>query len=180
MRELLGLSLLICLCTHAHGVPNHTLELFIKDIIVTWKLISPTIIVDGDFPEVCRSQHWVLCLESDTDNEELVDNLEVLHRDRKQDGIIFAGLGQKELLQQLNNSIPTIFASNCPVFMPTRYSRSINLRLDSNVIFFEEKVLAKYALVDIFAVKGGSPILLSLANWTTLNGILDTRKTLWT
>ena len=39
---------------------------FIRDVISTFKLHSPTIIFDGDeeAPEICYSNQWVLCLPS--------------------------------------------------------------------------------------------------------------------
>ena len=148
-----------------------TASLFIEDIIVTWKLLSPTIVVHGDnLLQACTTRPWVLCLASDMGSDELATHLEVLHQGRKHDGIIFAVEGIQELLQKLDLLAPTIFRSNYPVFMPKGYSEELNLRLDSNVIFFEEKVAAGYALVDIFAVKGGSPIELGFVNWTLKNG----------
>ena len=169
--RLLRLFLLLCICSCGHGA-NQTLEQFIGDIISTWKLLSPTIVVDENLLELCRTHQWVLCLVSDNenDNEELARHLEVIHRGRKQDGIIFANEGQKELLQQLDILVPSIFRSNNPVFMPIGYSEDINLTLDSNIMFFEKKVGTQYALVDIFAVKGGSSIELGLANWNMMNG----------
>ena len=175
MCELFRLFLLVSICSCGYGA-NHTFELFIEDIIVTWKLISPTIVVDENLLQACRTLPWVLCLADDNDNNELVEHLGVMHQGRKHDGIIFANEGQKELLQQLNILAPKIFRSKYPIFMPIGYSKDLKLRLDSNIIFFEEKVPEQYSLVDIFAVKGGTPIELKLANWTTLNGFKFVRS----
>ena len=99
MCELFRLFLLVSICSCGYGA-NHTFELFIEDIIVTWKLISPTIVVDENLLEACRTLPWVLCLAGDTN--ELAEHLDVMHHGRKHDAIIIANKGQKKLLQQLN------------------------------------------------------------------------------
>ena len=38
---------------------------FISDLILTFRLISPTIIYHGDAPELCFTTPWVLCLHQD-------------------------------------------------------------------------------------------------------------------
>ena len=41
-------------------------EKFLDDIIATWKLLSPTIIVqDDNLPDMCMTHAWVLCLKND-------------------------------------------------------------------------------------------------------------------
>ena len=128
MREPPGLFLLLCICSCG---ANATLELFIEDLIVTWKLLSPTIVVDENLLQLCRTRPWVLCLSSDMDDKELAKHLEVMYRERKQDAIIFADEGQKEILQQLDILVPAIFRSNYPIFLPIGHSEDLNLRLDS-------------------------------------------------
>ena len=146
------------------------MEQFIGDIISTWKLLSPTIVVDENLLELCRTHQWVLCLVSD--NEELARHLEVIHQGRKQDGIIFANEGQKELLPELDILAPSIFRSNYPIFMPIGYSVDINLRLDSNIIFFEEGSHGEYELHDIYGVKQGPTIMNTLGYWNNKSGII--------
>ena len=38
---------------------------FISDLILTFRLISPTIIYHGEAPELCFTTPWVLCLHQD-------------------------------------------------------------------------------------------------------------------
>ena len=38
---------------------------FISDLILSFSLTSPTIIYDGDAPEICFTTPWVLCLHQD-------------------------------------------------------------------------------------------------------------------
>ena len=163
------LFLLLCISSCGHGA-NQTLEQFVGDIISTWKLLSPTIVVDENLLELCRTHQWVLCLVSD--NEELARHLEVIHQGRKQDGIIFANEGQKELLPELDILAPSIFRSNYPIFMPIGYSVDINLRLDSNIIFFEEGSHGEYELHDIYEVKQGPTIMNTLGYWNNKSGII--------
>ena len=137
MSQPLRLFLLLCICSSSHGA-NHTLEMFIKDIIVTWKLLSPTLIVDENMLEVCKTLPWVLCLGTNLDNIELSQHLEVMHKVSKHDGIIIATDGEGELLQHLDIAAHSIFRSNHPIFMPIGNSEKLNLRLDSNIMFFEE------------------------------------------
>ena len=157
------------MCSCGNGSKN-TLELFIEDIIVTWKLLLPTIVVDETMVQLCKSLPRALCLVNNNDLAGLSAHFEVLHKSRKQDGIIFVSDGQSELLQQLDTGIPAIFRSNYPIFMPLGNSDDIKLRLDSNIMFFKEENEAWYSLVDMFSVKGGLPIKLEFAKWTTMNG----------
>ena len=88
--------------------------------------------------------------------------------------MVFCSLGMtaKKTLMQLVRNVPSIFTSACPVFMPIEYVDLIDLRLDSNIIFFESKTPTGYNLVDIFAVKGQTPITLELGEWDLKNGII--------
>ena len=114
---------------------------------------------------------------------------------RKHDALIFlGGGGQRELVTQLDkrpaikspddpddqpgafawndmSETPTIFTTDSPVFMPIEYADAIKLRLDTNIIFFEEEVPGNYKLVDMFAVKSGPPITLNLGKWHLGHGI---------
>ena len=46
----------------------------------------------------------------------------------------------------------------------------MKLRLNSNIIFYEE-VDSKYILFDIFAVNGGPPIVLEFGTWVRGDGM---------
>ena len=72
-RGLLGLFLLLWLDRGVHG--EELLDSFIRDVVSTFRLTSPTIIYDGDkeAPEICYTNQWVLCLPSkqlDSNQEE--------------------------------------------------------------------------------------------------------------
>ena len=64
IRRLLGLFLLLWMVTkRANG--EETISSFIRDIMTTFKLNSPTIIYDSDeAPDICFTDQWVLCLSS--------------------------------------------------------------------------------------------------------------------
>ena len=147
---------------------------FVEDIIAAYNMTAPTVIIynDGVVPDYCRLP-WVLCLMDyqEEDFADLVHHLTTLHNNRKQDGIIFTNSPTNRLLvNQLVGELPSMFRSNCPVFMPLEYDMMVKLRLDSNIIFFQEQPQS-FRLVDKFAVKGGEPITLVLGNWDISNGI---------
>lgn len=112
-----------------------------------------------------------LCVNGEM--KDLAEHLARIHRGRKQDGTIFVGSQVNErLLTQTAALVPSLFTSECPIFMPKyTYDIKLNLRLDSNVLFYEKVDQTKYKLVDIFAIKGGPLITLDLANWDIENGI---------
>ena len=140
-----------------------TLDIFIGDLIDNFQLISPTVIFHVVPPEICFTSSWTLCLEDMHGQEELISHLKAIHLTRKQDAILFTGNGSSEnLLMKLVKSVPSIFTSGCPVFMPFEYADLLDLRLDSNIIFFQPIISTGYNLLDRFAVKGGQPITLEL------------------
>ena len=103
-------------------------EFFMEDILTTWQLRSPTLIVKDDIPKTCMTNQWLLCLTNDKDDSELSNHLDSIHHHRKQDGVIFIGFqGHENLLQQLPDGRSTIFTSNYPVFMPITYKNCIQL-----------------------------------------------------
>ena len=158
----------------AHGSQQEQFETFLRDIIDTWKLQSPTIIVQDYFPKICMELQWVLCLSESMGEgtNELENHLTTIHQQRKQDGVLFIGSKiHKELVKELTENTPSIFSSNCPVFMPTEYTEDISLRLDSNIIFYQESS-GMYELIDKFAVKGGLPIIDVLGYWEIMRGIV--------
>ena len=151
----------------------NVLETFVKSIIDKWQLLSPTVIVQDDVPEICLILDWVLCLTTDLDIAEFKQQLDSIHQSRKQDGIIFIGRhGHEDLIMSLAAHFPSLFTSNIPVFMPAEYTTYISLRLDSNIIFYENEKSDTYKLVDIFAVKGGPPIVLPMGYWNVEKGVI--------
>ena len=46
---------------------------FIKDIISTFKLQSPTLVYHGQAPELCFTHHWVLCMNLEFEQGILMD-----------------------------------------------------------------------------------------------------------
>lgn len=170
MRKIdVNLCIVLCFLSIAHGSDLEKLESFVGDIIATWQLLSPTIIVQDDLLKLCQESQWVLCLSDSMDTNELALHMDIIHQQRKQDGVIFVGsAGHEKLVKQLE---PSIFSSNCPVFMPNEYTKDIKLRLDSNLIFYNLTALGKYELIDKFAVKGGPPITDVLGYWEIGNGI---------
>ena len=163
------------LCSSAFGYEDATpfdLEKFVGDIIGTWKLRSPTLIVQAELPSLCFSHQWILCVPDNVNIEELINHMTLLHQNRKQDSlIIYGNMGVEELLKALVKNVPTLFSSNYPIFISAAYSNITNLRLDSDVIFYEKAGSEKYKFLDIFAVKGRKPITLHLGDWDVTNGI---------
>ena len=151
---------------------------FILDLIKTWKLLSPTIILEEDILNFCIKRDMLLCLVGDGGNSsEIAQHLNVIGGGRYLDGLIFVGTQvHEQLLMQMVEVIPTIFTSNCPVFMPAEYSNLMKLRLDSNIVFYQEMTSERYELVDEFAVKGGSPIIVKFGEWNKIQGITLTNS----
>ena len=148
-------------------------DYFIRDIIMTWKLLSPTIIFGEKFPDLCRSKDMILCVTNDVKTMELAEHLAIVYKDRKQDGLIFVDSpGHEQLLIDISKLVPSMFTSNYPVFIPEEYSSMVELRLDSNLIFFENTGLLGTKLLDIFAVKGGPPIRLEIGGWDIDNRMI--------
>ena len=161
------------LLTDAKGIEvAGTFDKFIEDVIGTFQLTSPTVVFCEDAPRICFTWIWILCLKDVQEQNELTTHLQTIHQTRKQDGILFIGNNSKKTLMQLVRNVPSIFTSACPVFMPIEYVDLLDLRLDSNIIFFESKTPRWYNLVDIFAVKGQTPITLELGEWDLENGII--------
>ena len=128
MRKMQALGLLLWVFALAHGSEDIEFDQFIRDIMVLWKLRAPTLIVQGDLPQLCKTD-WVLCLPSEGwVSEELAEQLATIHMQRKQDGVIFVGKeGHEKLLE--HPAVKDMWTSNCPNFMPTSYRDSIKLRI---------------------------------------------------
>ena len=103
------------------------LDKFLGDLIDTWQLRSPTLIVrGGDSPKLCMSRKWLLCLSDGLDSTELSNHLSLTHQHQKQDGIILVGrAGYEQLLRKLAKRSPFLLTANCPVFMPERLNRLV-------------------------------------------------------
>ena len=145
----------------ANSSEANVLETFVKSIIEKWQLLSPTLIVQDEIPELCLTLDWVLCLTTDLDIDEFDQKLDSIRQPRQQDGILFIGAhGHEDLIKKLAYRRPSLLTSNIPVFMPAEYTTYVSLRLDSNVIFYENERPGTYKLLDTFAVKGGPPIVI--------------------
>ena len=174
MRWRLAFSFLLGFLSNVHGDEENS---FITDIISSLRLISPTILYHGRLPEICMTGQWVLCLDQKNDPNELVEHIAMLYKQRKQDGVLFVGTETDQgLLENLAVNEPLMFRSRCPILMHFKLSSMIDLKLDSNILFYERRD-AKYNLVDTFSVKGGPPIVLQLGTWDVTRG-LELRKTM--
>ena len=174
MEALLKLLFLFLNSATSHGAELKDFEAFIEDIIETWQLRSPTILVKDDLLNICISQKhpWLLCLTNNDNIHDLENHLTSIYQARKQDGLIFVeSKGQEKLLKHMSNGVPNIFISNNPVFMPISYQKDMQLRLDSNIFFYKGNHDGSYELYDIFVVKAGPPIKLEVGKWKLHNGL---------
>ena len=112
---------------------------------------------------------------------ELAQHLVDIYSQRKHDGLIFLGhVGHEKLLEKFAVDAPLLLSTNYPIFMPASYKSDVKLRLDSNVLFYEEKNVDNYELYDIFAVKAGPSIALEVGKWNFDNGMtLTTSMNRW-
>ena len=165
---MLEICLLIGCFALSHGTDPDQYEAFIEDVIGTWQLQSPTVIAVDDLPKICMNHHGLLCLSNnqEQDPDELANHLTSIHQHRKQDGLLLVGNhGNENLLKLLSEVAPSLFIANYPLFMPLSNQNDIQLRLDSNIIFYGDNHNGGYKLYDIFAVKGGSAIKLEFGYW---------------
>ena len=89
--------------------------------------------------------------------------------ERKQDGMIFLGNeGHGRLLKQLASLAPSLFTSDVPVFIPEEYISEIELRLDSNIIFYRGVSPNHVRFFDKFR--------LSFARWVNPNKARNIQK----
>ena len=166
----ISIFLMIVLISNLKIVAGYQdLSPFLKDIIIQWNFHSPIILAQEELPNLCMSHSWILCLPNNPDMNELTEHLIMSDKRRSLDGVIFIG-DQYELVKQLDTNAPAMFRSNYPTFMPLEYSTFISLRLDSNIIFYEQQG-PEYKLVDMFSVKGGPPITSELGTWDKIRGI---------
>ena len=138
---------LFWLFSNAHAFESGELDKFLVDLIDTWQLRSPTVIVQGDLPKLCMVRQWQLCLSDSWDTLELANHLALAHLHRRQDGIVLVGrTGHENLLSELAQRSPSLLTTNFPVFMPISYKDDIKLWLDSNIIMFNESSAGNWRL----------------------------------
>ena len=65
MGKLFVILILLWMGLRVNG-HNKAMDIFINDLVITFKLISPTIIYDSDeeVPAICYTSKWWLCLSS--------------------------------------------------------------------------------------------------------------------
>ena len=104
----------------------------------------------------------------------------MLYKQRKQDSVIFVGTDTNHLwLEHLSMLEPSIFRSDCPVFMPIELSNIVELKLDANILFYAKEG-DQYNLIDKFSVDSGSPIIIHFGSWVERNGLqLERRINRW-
>ena len=167
----MALLILLSMISIAHA---NNLNHFIISVVEDFKFISPTIIFDEEVPDICRNVKRALCLDKSQNDAALIaKHLETLYLSRKQDGVIFAddGDGMTELVEEITQLIPLLFRTQCPVIVPLGYSHLIDLRLDSNSLFYMQENDYKYKLFDIYAFNGGPPITKELGLWSKAKGM---------
>ena len=99
--------------------------------------------------------------------------IKMLYHHRKQDSLILASTKiPKNLLKALQISPSDYyFNTDCPVFLPIKYSNTVDMYLDMNIVFYEDDEDGGYNLVDKFAVNGGPEIILEMGRWDNNYGI---------
>ena len=74
---------------------------------------------------------------------------------------------------------PSIFRSDCPVFMPSELSNIVELMLDTNILFYAKEG-DQYNLFDKFSVNGGTPIIKHFGSWVKSKGLqLEKGMNIW-
>ena len=73
MRALLAFLLLYCMLLSVTG--DDTVNQFITDTISAFGFTSPTILYDGDMPEICLTRQCVLCLNYEYEQTILPDKI---------------------------------------------------------------------------------------------------------
>ena len=95
-------------------------------------------------------------MTNDQDGDELAVHLALIHNKSKQDGVIVLGnQGHRQLLRRLATLAPTMFRSNVPVFIAEEYMSEIQLRLDSNIIFYRQVAPTVVRLFDKYRLSFG-------------------------
>ena len=143
--------------------------------------------VDQNGKHVARGGHYGGCspncpFEKDPWIQTFADYITRLHISGRQDGIIIVGnkthhswigkvsAGVPMWGQPRTRLVPLLFRSNYPVFMPIKMWNMVELKLDSNILFYEGKD-SYYNLVEIFAVNNGGPIRTQFGTWAAGKGL---------
>ena len=105
------------ICSFANGAEVFDpMEIFVEDIVKTWRLRLPTIVLREKPLNLCRNYTTMHCVINDVNSRELAQHLSSLHCGKKQDGLILAGTnGHEELVSEISENAPTILRSNCAV-----------------------------------------------------------------
>ena len=162
------LLLFLCNIAWADEVLFHR---FVQDLITEYQLLTPTAIINECIPDICMNTSRIHCMSSEhVDHRAMAHHVAQLYVEDKQDALIVAGAGEahQQLIAELDRIAPSLFTSSKPVFMPIEFSLKLPLRLDSNIIFYEEKQ-GGLRMTDKFAVKGSNTISLDLGTWDMLN-----------
>ena len=71
MRRLVSLILLLLMDSIVNGQMT-IMDIFIKDLLATFKFTSPTILYDSEegVPEICYTSQWIVCLSTDLHNDD--------------------------------------------------------------------------------------------------------------
>ena len=160
----------LCMFSVFNTVNCNTPTEFLTDLLTTFHLKSPTLIFgDEEVPELCFTNHHVLCLQYVEDEKEataLLGHLDLLQQGRSQDAMIFVGGNKiKKLIEMISHSEQSMYRSPSPVFMPIEHQSDFHLSLDSNIIFFKGNN-SLYTLTDQYAVKGDNQISQKIGIWT--------------
>ena len=90
----------------------------------------------------------------------------MLYRRGKQDSLIFVGSEtHKDILNGLQFVTKDMFRSDCPIFLPIEYSRTVEMKLDNNMVFYENHINGKYSLIDKFTVNGGPEMVMEIGTF---------------
>ena len=148
--------------------------------------------VDQNGKHVARGGHYGGCSpncphEKDPWIKTFADYVLRLYTSGRQDGIIIVGnethhgwIGKVSARVPMMNQpgawlVPLLFRSNYPVFMPIKMWNMVELKLDSNILFYEMK--DSYCnLIDIFAVNNGGPIRTQFGTWAAGKGLQFSEK----
>ena len=175
-HRILLMVMSFCLLTASRKANCNNQGEFLQDLVTTFHLRNPTIVIGGDeaLPDLCFRNLRVLCLQyfyQEEDTASLAEHMELLQQRRYQDAVIFiGGSAISRLVERLSQTVPSLFRSPCPVFMSIEHESVILLRLDSNIIFFEGNEYL-YTLTDRYAVKGGIQMSQMLGSWRKQSGM---------
>ena len=114
-------------------------------------------------------------------SNKFVAYLAMMYKHRKQDSLIFKSHTiNKNILEHLQTIRQDIFSSDCPIILPIEYSYTVSLRLDNNIVFYEEHDDGTYSLVDKHTVNEGTAFTLEIGSWYENTGVhLKEKKNRW-